>query len=116
MNKFFNRKVITIIGFTTAILCGCSSTAKNVADTTSSAVDGAAISESTESVTSMSETEVTTGETEGETATSAKTIDDLVKEAAKVSDFTDEELESIAEDAGYMKRMEVMQRQPLIWL
>ena len=99
MNQFFNKKVITLIGFTAAILCGCSSTAKNVADTTSSAVDGAAISESTESVTSMSETEVTTGETEGETATSAKTIDDLVKEAAKVSDFTEEELESIAEDA-----------------
>lgn len=99
MNKFFNRKVITIIGFTTAILCGCSSTAKNVADTTSSAVDGAAISESTESVTSMPETEVTTEETEGESAASAKTIDDLVKEAAKVSDFTEEELESIAEDA-----------------
>ena len=52
MNKFFNRKVITIIGFTTAILCGCSSTAKNFAETTSSAVDGAAVSESTESVTS----------------------------------------------------------------
>ena len=99
MNQFFNKKVITLIGFTAAILCGCSSTAKNVADTTSSAVDGAAISESTESVTSMSETEVTTGETEGETATSAKTIEDLVKEAAKVSDFTEEELESIAEDA-----------------
>ena len=99
MNKFFNRKVITIIGFTTAILCGCSSTAKNVADTTSSAVDGAAVSESTENVTSMPETEVTTEETEGETTTSAKTIEDLVKEAAKVSDFTEEELESIAEDA-----------------
>lgn len=99
MNQFFNKKVITLIGFTATILCGCSSTAKNVADTTSSAVDGAAISESTESVTSMSETEVTTGETEGETATSAKTIEDLVKEAAKVSDFTEEELESIAEDA-----------------
>ena len=99
MNQFFNKKVITLIGFTAAILCGCSSTAKNVADTTSSAVDGAAISESTESVTSMSETEVTTGETEGDTATSAKTIEDLVKEAAKVSDFTEEELESIAEDA-----------------
>ncbi len=99
MNQFFNKKVITLIGFTAAILCGCSSTAKNVADTTSSAVDGAAISESTESVTSMPETEVTTEETEGDTATSAKTIDDLVKEAAKVSDFTEEELESIAEDA-----------------
>ena len=99
MNKFYNRKVITIIGFTTAILCGCSSTAKNFAETTSSAVDGAAVSESTESVTSMPETEVTTGETEGESAASAKTIDDLVKEAAKVSDFTEEELESIAEDA-----------------
>lgn len=99
MNKFYNRKVITIIGFTTALLCGCSSTAKNFAETTSSAVDGAAVSESTESVTSMPETEVTTGETEGETVTSAKTIDDLVKEAAKVSDFTEEELESIAEDA-----------------
>ena len=47
----------------------------------------------------MPETEVTTGETESETVTSAKTIDDLVKEAAKVSDFTEEELESIAEDA-----------------
>ena len=99
MNKFYNRKVITIIGFTTAILCGCSSTAKNFAETTSSAVDGAAVSESTESVTGMPETEVTTGETEGETMTSAKTIDDLVNEAAKVSDFTEEELESIAEDA-----------------
>lgn len=99
MNKFFNRKVITIIGFTTAILCGCSSTAKNFAETTSSAVDGAAVSESTESVTSMPETEVTTGETEVESAASAKTIEDLVKEAAKVSDFTEEELESIAEDA-----------------
>lgn len=99
MNQFFNKKVITLIGFTAAILCGCSSTAKNVADTTSSAVDGVAISESTESVTGMPETEVTTEETEGETATSAKTIDDLVKEAAKVSDFTEEELESIAEDA-----------------
>ena len=99
MNQFFNKKVITLIGFTAAILCGCSSTAKNVADTTSSAVDGAAVSESTENVTSMPETEVTTEETEGETATSAKTIDDLVKEAAKVSDFTEEELESIAEDA-----------------
>lgn len=99
MNKFYNRKVITIIGFTTAILCGCSSTAKNFAETTSSAVDGAAVSESTESVTGMPETEVTTGETEGETVTSAKTIEDLVKEAAKVSDFTEEELESIAEDA-----------------
>lgn len=99
MNKFYNRKVITIIGFTTALLCGCSSTAKNFAETTSSAVDGAAVSESTESVTSMPETEVTTGETEGETVTSAKTIEDLVKEAAKVSDFTEEELESIAEDA-----------------
>ena len=81
------------------MLCGCSSTAKNVVDTTSSAVDGAAVSESTENVTSMPETEVTTEETEGETATSAKTIEDLVKEAAKVSDFTEEELESIAEDA-----------------
>ena len=111
-----HKGIIPIVCFTAVMLCGCSSTVKNVADTTSSAVDGAAISESTESVTSMSETEVTTGETEGETATSAKTIDDLVKEAAKVSDFTDEELESIAEDAGYMKRMEVMQRQPLIWL
>ena len=99
MNKFYNRKVITIIGFTTAILCGCSSTAKNFAETTSSAVDGAAVSESAESVTGMPETEVTTGETESETVTSAKTIDDLVKEAAKVSDFTEEELESIAEDA-----------------
>lgn len=99
MNKFYNRKVITIIGFTTAILCGCSSTAKNFAETTSSAVDGAAVSESTESVTGMPETEVTTGETESETVTSAKTIEDLVKEAAKVSDFTEEELESIAEDA-----------------
>lgn len=99
MNQFFNKKVITLIGFTAAILCGCSSTAKNVADTTSSAVDGAAVSESTENVTSMPETEVTTEETEGETVTSAKTIDDLVKEAAKVSDFTEEELESIAEDA-----------------
>lgn len=99
MNKFYNRKVITIIGFTTALLCGCSSTAKNFAETTSSAVDGAAVSESTESVTSMPETEVTTGETEGESAASAKTIEDLVKEAAKVSDFTEEELESIAEDA-----------------
>jgi len=47
----------------------------------------------------MPETEVTTGETESETVTSAKTIEDLVKEAAKVSDFTEEELESIAEDA-----------------
>ena len=99
MNKFYNRKVITIIGFTTAILCGCSSTAKNFAETTSSAVDGAAVSESTESVTGMPETEVTTGETESETVTSAKTIEDLVKEAANVSDFTEEELESIAEDA-----------------
>lgn len=99
MNKFYNRKVITIIGFTTALLCGCSSTEKNFAETTSSAVDGAAVSESTESVTSMPETEVTTGETEGESAASAKTIEDLVKEAAKVSDFTEEELESIAEDA-----------------
>lgn len=99
MNKFYNRKVITIIGFTTALLCGCSSTAKNFAETTSSAVDGAAVSESTESVTSMPETEVTIGETESETVTSAKTIEDLVKEAAKVSDFTEEELESIAEDA-----------------
>ena len=99
MNQFFNKKVITLIGFTAAILCGCSSTAKNVADTTSSAVDGAAVSESTENVTSMPETEATTEETEGETVTSAKTIDDLVKEAAKVSDFTEEELESIAEDA-----------------
>ena len=99
MNKFYNRKVITIIGFTTILLCGCSSTAENFAETTSSAVDGAAVSESTESVTSMPETEVTTGETESETVTSAKTIDDLVKEAAKVSDFTEEELESIAEDA-----------------
>lgn len=99
MNKFYNRKVITIIGFTTALLCGCSSTAKNFAETTSSAVDGAAVSESTESVTSMPETEVTTGETEGESAASAKTIEDLVKEAANVSDFTEEELESIAEDA-----------------
>lgn len=99
MNQFFNKKVITLIGFTAAILCGCSSTAKNVADTTSSAVDGAAVSESTENVTSMPETEVTTGETEGESAASAKTIEDLVKEAAKVSDFTEEELESIAEDA-----------------
>lgn len=99
MNKFFNRKVITIIGFTTAILCGCSSTAKNFAETTSSAVDGATVSESMESVTSMPETEVTTGETEGESAASSKTIEDLVKEAAKVSDFTEEELESIAEDA-----------------
>ena len=99
MNKFYNRKVITIIGFTTILLCGCSSTAENFAETTSSAVDGAAVSESTESVTSMPETEVTTGETESETVTSAKTIEDLVKEAAKVSDFTEEELESIAEDA-----------------
>ena len=99
MNNFFNKKVITLIGFTTVISCGCSSTAKNVVDTTSSAVDGAAVSESTESVTSIPETEVTTEETEGETATSAKTIEDLVKEAAKVSDFTEEELESIAEDA-----------------
>ena len=99
MNNFFDKKVITLIGFTTVILCGCSSTAKNVVDTTSSAVDGAAVSESTESVTSIPETEVTTEETEGETATSAKTIEDLVKEVAKVSDFTEEELESIAEDA-----------------
>ena len=99
MNKFFNRKVITIIGFTTAILCSCSSTAKNFAETTSSAVDGAAVSESTESVTSMPETEVTTGETEGESAASAKTIEDLVKEAAKIAGFTDEEVESIVEDA-----------------
>lgn len=99
MNKFFNRKVITIIGFTTAILCGCSSTAKNFAETTSSAVDGAAVSESTESVTSMPETEVTTGETEGESAASSKTIEDLVKEAAKIAGFTDEEVESIVEDA-----------------
>ena len=99
MNKFFNKKVITLIGFTTVILCGCSSTAKNVDDTTSSAVDGAAINESMEKVTSIPETEVTTEETEGETATSAKTIEDLVKEVAKVSDFTEEELESIAEDA-----------------
>lgn len=99
MNKFFNRKVITIIGFTTAILCGCSSTAKNFAETTSSAVDGAAVSESTESVTSMPETEVTTGETEVESAASAKTIEDLVKEAAKIAGFTDEEVESIVEDA-----------------
>lgn len=94
-----HKGIIPIVCFTAVMLCGCSSTAKKVADTTSSAVDGAAISESTESVTSMSETEVTTGETEGETVTSAKTIDDLVKEAAKVSDFTEEELESIAEDA-----------------
>lgn len=99
MNKFFNRKVITIIGFTTAILCGCSSTAKNFAETTSSAVDGAAVSESTESVTSMPETEVTTGETEVESAASAKTIEDLVKEAAKIAGFTDEEVESIVENA-----------------
>ena len=99
MNKFFNRKVITIIGFTTAILCGCSSTAKNFAETTSSAVDGAAVSESTESVTSMPETEVTTGETEGESAASSKTIQDLVKEAAKIAGLTDEEVESIIEDA-----------------
>lgn len=99
MNKFFNRKVITIIGFTTAILCGCSSTAKNLAETTSSAVDGAAVSESTESVTSMPETEVTTGETEGESAASSKTIEDLVKEAAKIAGLTDEEVESIIEDA-----------------
>lgn len=99
MNKFFNRKVITIIGFTTAILCGCSSTAKNFAETTSSAVDGAAVSESTESVTSMPETEVTTGETEGESAASSKTIEDLVKEAAKIAGLTDEEVESIVEDA-----------------
>lgn len=99
MNKFFNRKVITIIGFTTAILCSCSSTAKNFAETTSSAVDGAAVSESTESVTSMPETEVTTGETEGESAASSKTIEDLVKEAAKIAGFTDEEVESIVEDA-----------------
>ena len=99
MNKFFNRKVITIIGFTTAILCGCSSTAKNFAETTSSAVDGAAVSESTESVTSMPETEVTTGETEGESAASSKTIEDLVKEAAKIAGLTDEEVESIIEDA-----------------
>lgn len=99
MNKFFNRKVITIIGFTTAILCGCSSTAKNFAETTSSAVDGAAVSESTESVTSMPETEVTTGETEGESAASSKTIEDLVKEAAKIAGFTDEEVESIVDDA-----------------
>jgi len=99
MNKFFNRKVITIIGFTTAILCGCSSTAKNFAETTSSAVDGAAVSESTESVTSMPETEVTTGETEVESAASAKTIEDLVKEAAKIAGLTDEEVESIVEDA-----------------
>ena len=95
MNKFFNRKVITIIGFTTAILCGCSSTAKNFAETTSSAVDGAAVSESTESVTSMPETEVTTEVTEAE----SKTIEDLVKEAAKIAGFTDEEVESIVEDA-----------------
>lgn len=94
-----HKGIIPIVCFTAVMLCGCSSTAKNVADTTSSAVDGAAVSESTENVTSMSETEVTTGETEGETATSAKTIDDLVKEAAKISDFTEEELESIAEDA-----------------
>ena len=94
-----HKGIIPIVCFTAVMLCGCSSTAKNVADTTSSAVDGAAISESTESVTSMPETEVTTEETEGETVTSAKTIDDLVKEAAKVSDFTEEELESIAEDA-----------------
>lgn len=99
MNKFFNRKVITIIGFTMAILCGCSSTAKNFAETTSSAVDGAAVSESTESVTSMPETEVTTGETEGESAASSKTIEDLVKEAAKIAGLTDEEVESIIEDA-----------------
>ena len=99
MNKFFNRKVITIIGFTTAILCGCSSTAKNFAETTSSAVDGAAVSESTESVTSMPETEVTTGETEGESAASSKTIEDLVKEAAKIAGLTDEEVESIIQDA-----------------
>ena len=99
MNKFFNRKVITIIGFTTAILFSCSSTAKNFAETTSSAVDGAAVSESTESVTSMPETEVTTGETEVESAASAKTIEDLVKEAAKIAGFTDEEVESIVEDA-----------------
>ena len=99
MNKFFNRKVITIIGFTTAILCGCSSTAKNFAETTPSAVDGAAVSESTESGTSMPETEVTTGETEGESAASSKTIEDLVKEAAKIAGFTDEEVESIVEDA-----------------
>lgn len=98
-NKFYNRKVITIIGFTTALLCGCSSTEKNFAETTSSAVDGAAVSESTESVTSMPETEVTTGETEGESAASAKTIEDLVKEAAKIAGFTDEEVESIVEDA-----------------
>ena len=93
------KKVILIAILTMVMLCGCSSTAKNVDDTTSSAVDGAAVSESTENVTSMPETEVTTEETEGESATSAKTIDDLVKEAAKVSDFTEEELESIAEDA-----------------
>ena len=99
MNKFYNRKVITIIGFTTALLCGCSSTEKNFAETTSSAVDGAAVSESTESVTSMPETEVTTGETEGESAASSKTIEDLVKEAAKIAGFTDEEVESIVEDA-----------------
>ena len=96
---FLFKKVILIAILTMVMLCGCSSTAKNVADTTSSAVDGAAISESTENVTSMPETEGTTEETEGDTATSAKTIDDLVKEAAKVSDFTEEELESIAEDA-----------------
>ena len=99
MNKFYNRKVITIIGFTTALLCGCSSTEKNFAETTSSAVDGAAVSESTESVTSMPETEVTTGETEGESAASSKTIEDLVKEAAKIAGFTDEEVESIVDDA-----------------
>lgn len=94
-----HKGIIPIVCFTTVMLCGCSSTAKNVVDTTSSAVDGAAVSESTESVTSIPETEVTTEETEGETATSAKTIEDLVKEVAKVSDFTEEELESIAEDA-----------------
>ena len=98
-----HKGIIPIVCFTTVMLCGCSSTAKNVVDTTSFAVDGAAVSESTESVTSTTATdasiEETTEETEGETATSAKTIEDLVKEAAKVSDFTEEELESIAEDA-----------------
>ena len=94
-----HKGIIPIVCFTAVMLCGCSSTAKNVADTTSFAVDGAAVSESTESVTSMPETEATTEETEGDTAASAKTIEDLVKEAAKVSDFTEEELESIAEDA-----------------
>ena len=47
----------------------------------------------------MPETEVTTGETEVESAASAKTIEDLVKEAAKIAGLTDEEVESIVEDA-----------------